>query len=54
MFYLNTLRAYGGDKTGSAYLQYLAKFLREEYMKRPLDRIYLMVKQAMLKVEQVK
>ena len=47
-------RAYGGDQNGSAYLQAFALFLREEYMRHPLDRIYLMVKQAMIIAEQVR
>ena len=46
-------RAYGGDDDGSVYLQAFAAFLQDHYMKRPLDRIYLMVKRAMIDSEQV-
>ena len=46
-------RAYGGDENGSPYLQAFAKFLREQYMNRSLDRIYLMVKQFMKQTVQV-
>ena len=46
-------RAYAGDADGSLYLQAFATFLKENYVTRPLDRIYLMVKQAMIKAEQV-
>ena len=53
IFFSNICRAYGGDHGGSAYLQAFAKFLTEHYMKRPLDRIYLMVKQAMITAQQV-
>ena len=50
LFYFN---AFGGDKHGSTYLQAFATYLREEYLQRPLDRIYLMVKQHMAKAQQV-
>ena len=46
-------RAYGGDEDGSVYLQAFATFLQDHYTKRSLDRIYLMVKQAMIEAKQV-
>ena len=46
-------RAYGGDEDGSVYLQAFATFLQDHYMKTSLDRIYLMVKQAMIEAKQV-
>ena len=46
-------RAHGGDEHGSTYLQAFSTYLREEYLQRPLDRIYLMVKQHMAKTKQV-
>ena len=46
-------RAYAGDENGSVFLQAFATFLHDQYIRRPLDRIYLMVKQAMIKAEQV-
>ena len=46
-------RAYGGDEDGSIYLQAFATFFQDHYMKRSLDRIYLMVKQAMIEAKQV-
>ena len=45
-------RAHAGEPSGSPYVQLFSKYLRENYMKRPLDRIYLMVKQAMETVVQ--
>ena len=47
------IRAYGGDEDGSVYLQAFATFFQDHYMKRSLDRIYLMVKQAMIEAKQV-
>ena len=41
------------EKEGSIYLQGLAKYLREEYMRKPLDRILRMVRQDMIKKMQV-
>ena len=52
MKYLS-FRADSGGETGSHYLQALAAFLRENYLEFPLDRIYLMVKQYMIEVEEV-
>ena len=46
-------RAYGGDKDGSFYLQAFATFLQDQDLKRSLDRIYLMVKKAMIEAQQV-
>ena len=46
-------RAHGGDDHGSTYLQAFSTYLRAEYLERPLDRIYLMVKQHMRETKQV-
>ena len=46
-------RAYAGDDDGSVYIQAFSTYLKEQYKKRSLDKIYLMVKQAMIKCEQV-
>ena len=46
-------RAYAGDEDGSVYLQAFASFLQDHYLQVSLDRIYLMVKQAMVEAEQV-
>ena len=46
-------RAYGGDEDGSVYLQAFATFLQDHYLNIPLDRIYLMVKWAMIETKQV-
>ena len=46
-------RAYVGDDDGSVYIQAFSTYLKEQYKKRSLDKIYLMVKQAMIKCEQV-
>ena len=46
-------RAFGADEHGSTYLKAFSTYLREEYLQRPLDRIYLMVKQHMAKTVQV-
>ena len=46
-------RAYGGDQDGSVYLQAFATFLQDHYLKRSLDKIYLMVKKAMIEAKQV-
>ena len=46
-------RAYGGDEDGSVYLQAFATFLQDHYLNIPLDRIYLMVKRAMIEAKQV-
>ena len=51
--YILCIRARAGDEDGSHYLQAFATFMREQYMSQPLDRIYLMVKQYMTKMEQV-
>ena len=51
--YILCIRAQAGDEHGSHYLQAFATFMREQYMSQPLDRIYLMVKQCMTKMEQV-
>ena len=48
-----SFRAYGGDDDGSVYLQAFATFLQKHYHTRSLDRIYLMVKRAMLDSKQV-
>ena len=50
---LHRNRAYAGDDDGSVYLQALSTYLKEQYKIRSLDKIYLMVKQAMIKCEQV-
>ena len=47
-------RAHAGDKNGSVYLQAFAKYLQEEYMKRPLDKILKMVRQSMIGKVQVR
>ena len=47
------VRAHGGGEDGSIYLQALAKYLQEDFMKRPLDRILKMVRQLMIKKVQV-
>ena len=52
MKYLS-FRADSGGETWSHYLQALAAFLRENYLEFPLDRIYLMVKQYMVEIEEV-
>ena len=54
LFILNLLyfRAYGGDEDGSVYLQAFATFLQDQYLNIPLDRIYLMVKRAMIEAKQ--
>ena len=46
-------RAYAGDEDGSVYLQAFATYLQEHYKTRPVDKIYMMVKQAMIRCEQV-
>ena len=46
-------RAHAGDENGSIYLQAFAKYLQDEYMKRPLDKILKMVRQSMVKKVQV-
>ena len=53
VFILFYFRAYAGDEDGSVYLQAFAAFLQDQYMKRSLDRIYLMVKKAMIEARQV-
>ena len=45
--------AFVGGEHGSEYLQSFSKFLQENYKEKPLDRIYLMVKQHMGKTSQV-
>ena len=52
-FFYSHFSAFGGDEHGSTYLQAFDTYLREEYLQRPLDRIYLMVKQHMAKAQQV-
>ncbi len=51
---LCSCRAFGGDEGGSAFLQYWARFLQQEYRTRSLHKIYLMVKQAMARTQQVR
>ena len=50
----NPFRAFAGGDTGSIYLQTFAKYLKQFYMRLPLDRIYLLVKQSMVQSVQVK
>ena len=47
-------RAAAGGEEGSVFLQAVAKYLREEYRTRTLQDIFLMVKQAVIKINQVK
>ena len=47
-------RAYAGKKDGCLYLQAFATFLQDQYLKKSLDRIYLMVKKVMIEAEQVR
>ena len=45
--------AHAGGENGSIYLQALAKYLQQEYMRRPLDKILKMVRQYMIKKDKV-
>ena len=54
IFKLFHFRAFGGDKDGSVFLQAFATFLKDQYLKRPLDRIYLMVKKTMIEAQQIR
>ena len=51
--FLCICRAFVGGEHGSEYLQSFATFLQENYKDKPLERIYLMVKQHMGKTSQV-
>ena len=46
-------RADAGTQDGPIYLQALAKYLQQEYMRRPLDKILKMVRQHMIRKVQV-
>ena len=46
-------RADAGGEDGSIYLQALARYLQQEYMRRPLDKILKMVRQHMIRKVQV-
>ena len=49
-----SVRAHAAGEDGSIYLQALAKYLQEEYMRRPLDKILKMVRQHMIRKVQVR
>ena len=51
---LPSCRAHGGDENGSVYLQALATYLQQEYMDRPLNKILQMVRQYMVRKDQVR